>query len=68
MVIEVDTRDSCLEKRVKGNPQAQDRLGGSRTARGKASAWSRHQQARLTEPIKKKTSFTYDTVHRNKSK
>jgi hypothetical protein len=52
MVIGGNTRDSCLEKRVKGDPagsEAPRRLHRPRNA----SAWSGNQQARLTEPNKK---------------
>jgi hypothetical protein len=52
-VIGADTRDSCSEKRVKGDPADAKRKAARRLPNRprKASAWSENQQARLTEPI-----------------
>jgi hypothetical protein len=52
MVIGADMRDSCLEKRVKGDPAGSEAARRLPNRPRKASAWSGNQQARLTEPNK----------------
>ncbi|WP_335385050.1 hypothetical protein [Neobacillus drentensis] len=51
MLIGAEGTRLLREKLVLGDPAGTKRRGGSRTARGKRSAWSGNQQACLTKPI-----------------
>ncbi|WP_335382280.1 hypothetical protein [Neobacillus drentensis] len=51
MLIGAEGTRLLREKLVLGDPAGAKRRGGSRTARGKRSAWSGNQQASLTKPL-----------------
>ena len=53
-----------------GRPRRSERRGGSRTARGKRSAWSGNQQLRVTQPfhkIMKKTVQQFTLIRYKKT-